>query len=85
MKTKNHPFTKGEPLFPDVASYDDFERVARYFGEACTSIYSVYYRGADRFVGEVELFSRGEVFSFEIIEIEGILYLLRLETESLIL
>ena len=67
MKTKNHPFTKGEPLFPDVASYDDFERVARYF------------------VGEVELFSRGEVFSFEIIEIEGILYLLRLETESLIL
>lgn len=85
MKTKKYLFTKGEPLSPDVASYDDFEKVARYFGEACKSVYSVYYRGADRFVGEVELFSRRGVFSFEMIEIDNVLYLLKLETESLIL
>lgn len=85
MKTKETLQPVGEPLFPDVGSFNDFMKVAEYFGEACKNVNSVYISDPDCFEGEVVLFSRGEVFYFKMIEIENALYLKSLETMSLIL
>ena len=65
----------GEMLFPDVATGDDFEAVASYFGSACFWVDSVYHNREGHLYGEVRLFVHREVFYFEMMQTEGSLYL----------
>ena len=83
MNTPYQPPLNSEDLFSDVASIDIFIKVAAYFGIEYDAVFSVYHTGPNRLEGEVALFTYRDAFTFEMLEIEGVLYLTKLESVSL--
>ena len=83
MNTTYQPPLNSENLFSDVASIDVFIKVAAYFGIDYDAVFSVYHTGPNRYEGEVALFTRRDAFTFEMLEIEGILYPTKFESVSL--
>lgn len=71
-------FFESEELFPNAASFDYYEKIARYFGDACAEIYSVEHNGLGRLWGEISLFPRQDSFFFDMVEEGGVLHLVRL-------
>ena len=72
-----------EDLFSDVASIDVFIKVAEYFGIDYDAVFSVYHTGLNRYKGEVALFAYREPFFFELLEIDDVFFLTKLESVSL--
>ena len=83
MNTTYYPPINSEKLFSDVASIDVYMKVANYFGIDYDAVFSVYNKGPYRLEGEVALFAHQDAFTFEMLEIEGVLCLTKLEAVSL--
>ena len=82
MNATKYPSINSEELFSDAASTDVFMKVADYFGIDYDAVFSVYRNGSNHLKGEVALFTRRDAFTFEMLEIDGILYPIKLEAVS---
>ena len=83
MNTTNHLPINSDEIFSDLASIDIFMKVADYFDVDYDSVFSVYNKTPNHLEGEVALFTRREVFVFEMLEIAGVLCLTKLEAVSI--
>ncbi|MBQ7329414.1 MAG: hypothetical protein IJX01_05865 [Oscillospiraceae bacterium] len=83
MNITNYPSINSEELFSDVASIDIYMKVANYFGIDYDDVFSVYSKSPNRYEGEVALFAYREPFFFELLEIDDVFSLTKLESVSL--